>query len=97
MFIGSGILLLVAGWTLFSGLHPQWRTKAKWKWGIPRSAFGSTAFVLGLVIMSTALVARKMLHLHGAFTGPVLWRFGAGPVGLFLGPGYDLVRSITKR
>jgi hypothetical protein len=97
MFIGAGILAIVACGTLVSGLHPRWRAAAKWKGDLPRSAFGSVAFSAGLLTMSAGLIVRGMLGQHGPFTGAVLWLFWGGAVVLVLGPVYDLFRSMRRR
>jgi hypothetical protein len=97
MFVGAGIFALIAFGTLVSGLHPRWRDTAKWSGGVSRSPFGSTAFSVGLLIMSAGLTVRGMLDEHGPFTGPVLWLFLGGAAVLVLGPISDLVQSARRR
>ncbi len=97
MFLLAGFLALVACGTLVSGLHPRWRTPAKWRGDVLRSAFGSLAFSVGLLIMGLALVVRGMLGQQGSFSGIVLWLFGSGGAVLALGPVYDLARGRKKR
>ena len=96
MFILAGIFALVACGTLVSGLHPRWRPGAKWKGGVLRSAFGSVAFSVGLLIMCAGLIVRGMLDQHGSFAGVVLWLFCGGAAVLVVGPVYDLVQSMRK-
>ena len=97
MFIAAGFLALVACGTLVSGLHPHFRPTAKWRGDVPRSAFGSLAFSIGLLIMGVALVVRGILRQQGSFAGVVLWLFCSGGTVLALGPVYDLVRGRRKR
>ena len=97
MFIGAGVLALVACGTFVSGVHPRWRATAKWKGGVVRSLFGSVAFSAGLLVMSAGLVVRGILDQHGPFAGVVLWLFAGGAVVLFLGPVYDLLQSVRRR
>jgi len=73
------------------------RATAKWRAGVLRSAFGSLAFSVGLLIMGAALVARGILDRHGSFAGIVLWLFCGGVTVLAPGPVYDLVQSMRKR
>jgi len=97
MFIMAGIFALVACGTLVSGLHPRWRATAKWKVGVLRSAFGSLAFSVCLVIMYAGLIVRGILDQHGSFAGIVLWLFCGGAAVLVLGPVYDLVQSLRRQ
>ena len=97
MFIGACFLALVACGILVCGLHPRLRPTAKWRAGVLRSAFGSLAFSVGLLVMSVALVVRGTLDQHGPFSGVVLWLFCGGGAVLVLGPVYDLVQSVRRR
>jgi len=72
MFIAADFLALVACGTLVSGLHPHFRPTAKWRGDVPRSAFGSLTFSIGLLIMGVALVVRGILKQQGSFAGVVL-------------------------
>ena len=97
MFVGAAFLALVACGTLVSGLHPRWRATARWKGEVLRSPFGSTAFSVGLLIMSAGLIVRGVLDQHGPFAGAVLWLFGGGAAGLVLGTVFDLIQSVRRR
>ena len=97
MFVGAAFLALVAFGALVSGLHPRWRANARWKGGVARSPFGTTAFSVGLLIMSAGLIVRGVLDQHGPFAGAVLWLFGGGAAVLVLGPVFDLIQSVRRR
>jgi hypothetical protein len=97
MFIGAGILALIACGTLVSCLHPRFRPGAKWKGDLSRSAFGSVAFSFGLLIMGAGLIVRGILDQHGPFAGTVLWLFWGGAVVLILGPIYDFFQTSRRR
>jgi hypothetical protein len=97
MFIGAGVLALVACGTLVSGLHPRWRATATWRGGVRRSVFGSSAFFVGLLIMSAALAVRGVLDQHGSFAGVPLFLLCGGTTVLVIGVCYDLVQSMRGK
>src|SRR6185295_5012681 len=96
-FICAGVLALIALGTLVSGLHPSWRDTATWQGLTSRSAFGSAAFSIGLLIMGAGMAVRAILDQHGPFAGPALLLFCTGGGLAVLGPAYDLIRNMKKR
>ena len=97
MFAGAAFFALVACGILVSGLHPRRHATARWKGGVSRSAFGSAASSVGLLIMSAGLIVRGVLDQHGPFAGAVLWLFGGGAAVLVFGPVFDLIQGVRRR
>lgn len=96
-YVGAGIFLVLALGMLISGLHPQWRSTATWRYGVSRSVFGTLSFSAGLVIMSAAMVVGGILDQHGRSSRIALWLCSGGTTLIVLGVLYDWLRGMIRR